>query len=76
MELVNGRVELSGTTVLAGDLTVRKPTGMGIGWGSNSNKKPVIVIGAGVEVRGRIVLEREVDLQIDPAARVGQIIGP
>lgn len=73
MELVNGRVELSGDTVLAGDLTVRKP-GMGIGWGSN--KKPVIVIGAGVEVRGRIVLEREVDLQIDPAARVGEVVGP
>lgn len=75
MELVNGRVELSGNTVLAGDLTVRKPTGMGIGWG-NSNKKPVIVIGAGVEVRGRIVLEREAELLIDPAARVGQIVGP
>lgn len=73
MELVNGRVELSGTTVLAGDLTVRKPS---MGWGNSNNKKPVIVIGAGVEVRGRIVLEREVDLQIDPAARVGQIIGP
>lgn len=72
MELVNGRVELSGPTVLAGDLTVRKPSGMG--WGSN--KKPVIVIGAGVELRGRIVLEREVELQIDPAARVGQIVGP
>lgn len=72
MELVNGRVELSGPTVLAGDLTVRKPKGMG--WGSN--RKPVIVIGAGVELRGRIVLEREVELQIDPTARVGQIVGP
>lgn len=72
LELVNGRVELSGNTVLAGDLTVRKPKGTG--WGQQKN--PVVIIGAGVEVRGRIVLEREVDLRIDPAARVGQVIGP
>lgn len=73
MELVNGRVELSGDSVLAGDLTVRKPS---MGWGNSNNKKPVIVIGPGVEVRGRIVLEREVDLQIDPAAKVGAVVGP
>lgn len=72
LALVNGRVELGAGTVLAGDLTVRKPKGMG--WGRD--RKPVVILGAGVEVRGRIVLEREVDLRIDPAARVGQIVGP
>jgi len=69
IETVNGNIELSGSTKVSGAVIFRKPSGMG--WFNNS-KKPTLTVKAGVEV-GSVILEREIDLQIDPAAKVGKI---
>lgn len=73
IETVNGNVHLQGNTVVDGTLTMRKPHGSHFCFFScGDSKKPIVEIGAGVQVH-EIVLEREVDLRIDPAAQVGKV---
>ncbi len=69
IETVNGDVRLSGNSNVEGTVTFSKPSGWG--WFNNS-KKPKLIIAAGVTVN-KVVLEREVELQIDAAAKVGTI---
>ena len=71
IETVNGPIELTGATKVNGKLTIKKPGG----WCffDCDDRKPTVIIGANVEIVGGIVLEREVDLQLDPAAKVGNI---
>lgn len=74
VELVNGRADVLGGTIVAGDLIVRKPKG-NWGWGSKS-KPPVVVIGAGSEIGGRILVENpEAKLYVHESARVGAVEG-
>jgi hypothetical protein len=69
----SGDVRLSGRTRIDGDLIVRKQRCWGLCWGDD----PVIVVDAGVEIAGKIIVEEGADatVRIDPAARVGGIVG-
>jgi DUF4097 and DUF4098 domain-containing protein YvlB len=74
VELVNGRADLREGTIVAGDLIVRKPKG-NWGWGKKS-KPPVVVIGAGSEVGGRVIIENEeAKVYVHESARVGAVEG-
>jgi hypothetical protein len=75
VELVNGRVELMDGSVVAGDVRVRESKRSGGWWGSKP-KPPVVIIGAGSEVRGRIVIENpDTRLYVHETARVGAVEG-
>jgi hypothetical protein len=74
VELVNGRADVLAGTIVAGDLIVHKPKG-NWGWGSKS-KPPVVVIGDGSEVAGRILVENdEAKVYVHENARVGAVEG-
>ena len=69
---VNGDVTLEDASTLRGNLIMEKPGG----WGWNRNKrKPMVIIGPGSKVIGRIELEREVELYISETAEVGGVSG-
>ncbi len=73
IETVNGDIQLLDGTVIKGKLIVRKPSGNWCLFGCDSDK-PVIEIGANVEIIGGLLLEREVVLKQDPSAKVGPIV--
>lgn len=74
VELVNGRAEVLDGTIVAGDLIVRKPKG-NWSWGSKS-KPPVVIIGAGSEIVGRILVENEdAKVYVNDTARIGAVEG-
>ena len=74
VELVNGRAEILDGTIVAGDLIVRKPK-RNWSWGGKS-KPPVVIIGAGSEVVGRILIENdETKVYVNQTARVGAVEG-
>ena len=73
LSTVNGDVVLSDGTVLRGDLIVEKPGGWNWGW--KKRKLPKVIIGPGSQVRGKIKLEREVELFISDTAEVGGVVG-
>jgi len=73
IETVNGDIRLLDGTRVLGKLIVRKPSGSWCLFGCDSDK-PVIEIGANVEIVGGLVLEREVELKQDPSAKVGPIV--
>lgn len=88
VENVNGRIELDNArvagnlvttsgditlrkgSVIEGDLRVRRPQG----WFSTSGK-PVVTLEAGSEVKGALVLDREVELRVAPGAKHGPVRG-
>jgi len=70
---VNGDIELQDAAVVMGNLIVEKPGSWG--FGNKNSRKPKIIIGPGSEVRGKIDLEREVDLYISETAKVGDVVG-
>jgi DUF4097 and DUF4098 domain-containing protein YvlB len=75
VELVNGRVELMDASFVAGDVRVREAKRSGGWWGSKP-KPPVVIIGAGSEVRGRILIENpDTRLYIHETARVAAVEG-
>jgi len=71
IENVNGGVVLSGATVVEGDLIVRRTQGLSL----DTSDPPRVVIGAEVQIKGRLNFERAVDLQIHRGAQVGEITG-
>ena len=74
VELVNGRADILAGTIVAGDLIVHKSKNSW-GWG-NKSKPPIVVIGAGSEIVGRILVENaEAKLYVHDSARVGAIEG-
>lgn len=75
VQTTNGGIELTDGTVVDGDVLIKKPrSGWGFSWGKK--KGPTVVIGANVEVKGRILVENEyTKLYIDPTAKVGGIEG-
>lgn len=70
---VNGDIELQDAAVVMGDIIVEKPNSWG--FGNKNTRKPKIIIGPGSEVRGKIELEREVELFISETAKVGGVEG-
>lgn len=75
VEMVNGRSELMAGTVVAGDVIVRQSKRIGWGW-SKRPKPPVVVIGEGSEVRGRLLIENpDTEVLIHQNARVGKVEG-
>jgi len=73
--MVNGRIDLAAATVVAGDLIVSKNKSWGWNWG-NKPKPPVVVIGEGSEVRGRILIENDqTKLYVHQNARIGEVVG-
>jgi len=70
---VSGDVDLQDAAVIMGDLIVEKPSSWS--FGNKNSRKPVITIGPGSEVRGKIDLEREVELFISDTAKVGSVEG-
>ena len=69
---VNGGMELHDGTDVQGSLIVRKPRGSS--W-SDNRRKPRIVIGKNVRVRGDLVFEREVELYVHESAEIGKMTG-
>jgi len=73
VETINGQLRILQGSEVAGNVIVREPKGW---WGSNNRRKPVRVeIGENVIVRGDLVFEHAVELQLHESARVGEIIG-
>ncbi len=75
VELVNGRVELVDASTVNGDVIVIKSKNSGWNWGYRP-KPPVVVIGEGSEVRGKIRSENpETRLFVHESARIGEVEG-
>jgi DUF4097 and DUF4098 domain-containing protein YvlB len=75
VELVQGRLELQDASIVAGDVRVHQPKLSSGGWGRKP-KPPVVIIGAGSEVRGRVIIENpDTQLYIHETARVGAVEG-
>lgn len=71
VETYNGDIELEAGTEVMGDLMVHKSKG-------KSWRKPdanEIYIGADVVIHGDLYFEKDVELHVDPSARIGKIIG-
>ena len=68
---VSGDIDLNRGTSVGGDLIVRKPSN----WGWGKKDKPRVVVGPEVEISGKLVLEREVELFVSDSARIGGIEG-
>lgn len=63
------------SSVLGGDVRVRESKRSG-GWWVSKPKPPVVIIGAGSEVCGRIVIEnQDTRLYVHDSARVGAVEG-
>ncbi|MFZ5842055.1 MAG: hypothetical protein ACOY3E_04070 [Pseudomonadota bacterium] len=73
VETVNGDIHLLDGSVVSGKIIVRKPKGSWC-WFDCDDDKPVIELGANVEVTGGLILEREVELKQHPSAKVGPIV--
>ena len=74
VEMVNGRADLIDGTSVAGDLIVHKSKS-NWSWGKKP-KTPVVVIGAGREVRGRLIIENDqTKLFVHENARIGAAEG-
>lgn len=73
IETVNGDTKLLDGTVVKGKLIVRKPSHGWCLFGCDDDK-PLVEIGANVEIIGGLLLEREVELKQDPSAKVGPIV--
>tara|TARA_R110002073_G_scaffold4917_5_gene31025 strand:+ start:3074 stop:3721 length:648 start_codon:yes stop_codon:yes gene_type:complete len=67
VETLNGDIELR-HSIVKGDVVFREKQHYG------HHSPPTLVIDANSEVRGRIILRQEVELQIAEGARVGEII--
>lgn len=72
LSTVNGDIELADGSVINGDLIVEKPSSWS--W-RESSRKPRVVVGPGSKVKGKINLEREVELFISDTAEVGGVEG-
>jgi DUF4097 and DUF4098 domain-containing protein YvlB len=70
---VSGDIELQDAAVVMGNIIVEKPSSWG--FGNKNSRKPKVIIGPDSEVRGKIELEREVDLYISESAKVGGVEG-
>ncbi len=74
-EMVNGRIEVVDGSIVAGDLIVRKSKGNNWNWGREP-KPPVVVVGPGSEVRGRLLIENDrTKLFVHESARIGAVEG-
>jgi len=73
IETTNGDIEVLAGSRVQGGILVRKPGGS---WfSSNRPRVPKVTIGANSVVEGDLVFEREVELIVDPSAKIGQVIG-
>jgi Putative adhesin len=72
----SGRVELSGNTRINGSLEVRSnECGGWFSIGCDKNPRTTVVIGAGVEIRGPIIIRDNVILYVHSTARIGSVLG-
>lgn len=72
VETVNGQIRILEASEVSGNVKVRRPGG----WSWGKKKKPVRVeIGQDVIVRGDLIFEQAVELNLHETARVGEIIG-
>ena len=69
---MNGDVTLKNGAIIEGDLTIEKPGGW---FNKDKKRKPTVTIGPGSAVKGKIILEREVELYISETAEVGGVSG-
>lgn len=72
LRTVNGSIEVGADSIVRGGILVEKPSGW-VNWGKSS--KPRITIGANAVVEGELRFEHEVELYIDPSAKVGKQTG-
>lgn len=71
VETVNGDMFLTDGTVIEGDV-IFDDRGNWNGWGNRS--EPRLFVDRGSEIKGRIILYQEVELDIEGGARVGEIV--
>ncbi len=73
IETVNGDIDILNGSHVRGGILVQKPS---TGWFNSSTPRvPRVVIGANSVVEGELVFEREVDLRVDPSAKIGAVRG-
>ncbi len=72
IETVNGDIEVLAGSVVKGGIIVRKPSGS---WFKQKQRTPRVTIGANSIVVGELVFEREVELRVDPTAKIGKVTG-
>lgn len=65
VEVVNADITLDGKSQVMGDVTVHKT--------KHGQHTPTITLAAGARIHGSLILERKVNLRIDPDASVGEI---
>lgn len=72
IETVNADMDIGGGSKVEGGILVKKPN---MGWHTNNDRNPKIVIGPHAVVRGTLRFERAVDLYVSNSATVGKIEG-
>jgi acetyltransferase-like isoleucine patch superfamily enzyme len=72
VETFNGNITIGEDTVIGGNVTVKKPSVVIMGWAKP--KIPRVVLGPNSTVKGNLVFEREVELYVHSAAKYGKII--
>ena len=70
VETVNGDIVIGTGSIVRGDLIVHESKGMSFG----KKRKPKVTIEAGATIEGKLDLRREVELHLDPGAKVGQVL--
>jgi hypothetical protein len=68
---VGGDITLEDKTMVHGGIVIEKPHGMS--WGKQ--RVPRVIVGPGSVVEGSLRFEREVELFVDPSARIGKVTG-
>jgi DUF4097 and DUF4098 domain-containing protein YvlB len=72
LQTVSGNIYVQDAAVVTGDIRIEKPSV----WSFGSKKDtPEVVIGPGSVVKGKIMLERKVELYISESAEVGGVEG-
>ena len=73
VQTTNGDVMVVRSSVIRGNLLVKKPERQW--WNPGDSKKPRIVIGAGSVVHGSLTFERDVELLVHTTAKIGPVTG-
>ena len=71
---VNGSITVDEGSFVHGGITVKKSKGWNF-WGDSNSKPPRVTIGANSVVKGTLMFEREVELEVHPTAKIGPLKG-
>lgn len=75
VETTAGDVRLDNGALISGGLTVRRDQGWFATWFPMFQHEPVIVVGPGCRITGKLVFQRPVKLYVSDRAEIGPVTG-